>query len=508
MFISPLREKQIRQQDEDRSFDEGAAAVLQYIASGLPKEAFQKIDGKGRLKTKLQGCISRNFRTLYDRYASEANAAGGNEGRADTSIEKTGESKTNIFQAVYDDISLDNGLSEKYLINALGDPLGIGRSGTDELVSYTDSLLRKKTDTGVLPSFAIVKSAFKDNARKPETVTDLHHVINIFGSDLFTPAFRYRIIAGYLVHNIILKHIVNAVDGEIKSDDSADGSVAGGSVAGGSVAVGSVAVGGKIPDILDGFEIDPASIDLNIPLDVDKMCLNAFKSAVDLLMTKLSDANMDCEYIDYRMNDHEAVIREYEETEAAKLPDENFGIKFRCLTETGLLEDRRSYDSQFGCLKAKIKHLGDIIEVIYRDSKSIFRVNDFEDLAKKNEGRIKKLIKDGTGDTPCEYAEENGSRDKGKERKQMAVQLLRMRERVESMNGLYPVERRIMEERLSLLEGEFSRFDVLINPHQLRPGMVLDICVTSIKRKKTTLNSMAKVLMFFLDDLNPSLGNR
>ena len=55
-----------------------------------------------------------------------------------------------------------------------------------------------------------------------------------------------------------------------------------------------------------------------------------------------------------------------------------------------------------------------------------------------------------------------------------------------------------MEERLSLLETEFTRLDNITDPSQLRPGLVIDLDITSIKRKKTTLDAMAAVLKEFL----------
>ena len=63
---------------------------------------------------------------------------------------------------------------------------------------------------------------------------------------------------------------------------------------------------------------------------------------------------------------------------------------------------------------------------------------------------------------------------------------------------LYPIERRVMEDRLSFLEKEYFRFEYMINPYHLNPGILLDVDITSIKRKKATLDSMANVLNEFL----------
>lgn len=44
----------------------------------------------------------------------------------------------------------------------------------------------------------------------------------------------------------------------------------------------------------------------------------------------------------------------------------------------------------------------------------------------------------------------------------------------------------------------FEEFDYLINPYHVQPGLVLDVDISSIKRKKFTLSGMANVLNEFL----------
>jgi hypothetical protein len=55
-----------------------------------------------------------------------------------------------------------------------------------------------------------------------------------------------------------------------------------------------------------------------------------------------------------------------------------------------------------------------------------------------------------------------------------------------------------MEDRLGFLEREYYRFDYMINPYHIQPGLLLDVDITSIKRKKATLDAMANVLNEFL----------
>jgi hypothetical protein len=74
-----------------------------------------------------------------------------------------------------------------------------------------------------------------------------------------------------------------------------------------------------------------------------------------------------------------------------------------------------------------------------------------------------------------------------------------MQGKMQDMYGFrYPIQRRVMEDRLSFLEKEFNKFDYMINPYHIQPGLLLDVDITSIKRKKATLDGMANVLNEFL----------
>jgi hypothetical protein len=74
-----------------------------------------------------------------------------------------------------------------------------------------------------------------------------------------------------------------------------------------------------------------------------------------------------------------------------------------------------------------------------------------------------------------------------------------MKDKLKTMYGYqYPIQRRVMEERLTFLEKEFNKFDYMLNPYHIQPGLLLDVDITSIKRKKATLDGMANVLNEFL----------
>jgi hypothetical protein len=85
------------------------------------------------------------------------------------------------------------------------------------------------------------------------------------------------------------------------------------------------------------------------------------------------------------------------------------------------------------------------------------------------------------------------------EKDKVKNRLILMKDKLKSMYSYqYPIQRRVVEERLTFLQKEFDRFDYIINPYHIQPGLLLDVDICSIKRKKATLDGMANVLNEFL----------
>ena len=58
--------------------------------------------------------------------------------------------------------------------------------------------------------------------------------------------------------------------------------------------------------------------------------------------------------------------------------------------------------------------------------------------------------------------------------------------------------RQILDARLNFLQEQFEEFMNQINPYHVQPGLLLDIDIISIKKKKTTMMNMANVINEFL----------
>ena len=70
---------------------------------------------------------------------------------------------------------------------------------------------------------------------------------------------------------------------------------------------------------------------------------------------------------------------------------------------------------------------------------------------------------------------------------------------LQKMHGFQnPIERVILDERINFMTKRFNEFTYRVNPHHIQPGLILDIDITTIKRKQYMLKGMANVLNEFL----------
>jgi hypothetical protein len=224
---------------------------------------------------------------------------------------------------------------------------------------------------------------------------------------------------------------------------------------------------------------------------------------------------MGYQYIENLKNAREMILREYEDTDPDNLPDERYQIRMKYYDNAQLLEERKAYDAQIKSFEVEVQHLWDVLEMVYVDSKFMKGVQDFADLARKQRNKIKRRIKAITGDPLYEDMEktwdeitfiraadtdvERMNRTYVFEKDKVKRRVILMKDKIQKMYGYrYPIQRRVMDERLEYLEAEFNKFDYMINPYHIQPGLLLDVDITSIKRKKATLDGMANVLNEFL----------
>jgi len=539
--------------------EEETNKVIHHLTARLPKDVLERLDVMGGLKEKLYNYFNQNFQNMFNRYmvTSEDEMVKKIRNYIDKEETKvmtryTPKEIADLLDAVGGADKFNSGEIEKSVVNMYGHLQGHIQRGVNELESKTNSILRQKTDTGAFVrgenAYSIVKCAFKDNQVKPKTVTDVKLSVNILDSELISPIFHYQVTVEYLVKDLITKHIIDNID-KLVEDIKDERLVAGHEELTDTEVIFTKL--GKVENFTDDkkedpkakrynyiakalmdritdlrAEIDPDAFDsLNVRenikkiIDIENIRNRGFNTAINSITAILDTSRMGYQYIENLKNGREVLIREYEDTDVNNLPDERYQIKMRYFDNAQLYEDRKAYDVQLKSFETEVQHLWDILEVIYQDKKGSSAVEDFDDLAKKKKARIQKLIKEKSGEPmyediakvwdeisfvkPVETEVEKSNRTYVFEKNKLRVMIIRMRDRMAKMyDFLYPIQRRVMEERLAWLEKEYFRFDYMINPYHLQPGVLLDVDITSIKRKKYTLDAMANVLNEFLSGVS------
>jgi len=551
---SLAQEYRDQQSEVNQLLEEETNKVIHHLTAKLPKDVLERLDVMGGLKEKLYNYFNQNFQNMFNRYmvTSEDEMVKKVRNFIDKEETKvlaryTSKEIADLLDAVGGADKFNTGEIEKSIVNMYGHLQGHVQRGVNELETHTNSILRQKTDTGAFVrgenAYSIVKCAFKDNLLKPKTVSDVKLSVNILDSELISPIFHYQVTVEYLVKDLLSKHLVDSIDHAIErvKDERIDQGLE--ELSDSEIIFNKI---GHVPDYTDDdadnpkskryavvakvlmdrindlrAEIDPESFDqMNVRenikkiVDIENIRNRGFNTAINSITSILDTSKMGYQYIENLKNAREVIIREYEDTDVAHLPDERYQIKLRYFDNAQLLEDRKAYDVQIKSFETEIQHLWDTLEVIYQDSKAWGKVHDFDDLAAKKKARIKK-VKDKTGDPMYEDIDkvwdevtfvktvetevEKSNRTFVYEKDKIRAKIILMRNKMKKMyDYLYPIERRVMEDRLAFLEREYFRYEYMINPYHLQPGILLDVDITSIKRKKATLDAMANVLNEFL----------
>ncbi len=550
-----------RQKDEfEQVIREETENILNVIQTKLPKEVLEKLDVMGGLKEKLYNYFNQNYQNMFNRYIVTAEDEMVKKIR--NFIDKE-ESKTlaryspKEIAEMLDQIAgadkFNTGEIEKSIVNMYGHLHGHIQRGLNDLENETNSLLRQKTDVGAFirgeNAYSVVKCAFKDNLTKPKTVTDVKLSVNILDSELISPIFQYQATVEYIIKDQISRTIINFIEKEVEAlqeqlvdegkeelqdtellfekmkrvpnytDDDVEN----------EKSKRYTFLAKNLMDKIEGLraEIDPKEFDpLNIRenlkkiVDLENIRNRGFNTAVNSLTSILDTSKMGYQYIENLKNARELIIREYEDVNEVNLPDERYIIRLKYYDAEQLQKEQAAYDKQMESFKNEIQHLWDVVEAIYQGSKSSFKVNDFEDLSRKVAGRIRrdKSKKESTeplyeeiekvwNEITLIKAEETDverlNRTYLYEKNLYKKMLAKCREKIKIIYGYQnPQTRVILDQRVDFLEKEFEAFDYLINPYHIQPGLLLDINITSIKRKKYTLMQMANVLNEFLHGIS------
>jgi len=552
---SLAQEGRDQQREVNQLLEEETNKVLHHLNAKLPKEVLERLDVMGGVKEKLYNYFNQNYQNMFNRFMVSTEDEMVKKVRNFIDKEEmkglaryTPKEIAELLDQVGGADKFNTGEVEKSMVNMFGHLQGHIQRGINELENLTNALLRQKTDVGAFirgeNAYSVVKCAFKDNIYKPKSVTDVKLSVNILDSELISPIFHYQVTVEYLIKDLISKHLVDQIDKEI--DKVKDRLVDAGKEEMGDTEIIFEKMN-HVKDFTDDetenpkskrysiiakdlmerisnlrAEIDPSTFDqLNVRenlkkiIDIENIRNRGYNTAVNSITSILDTSKMGYQYIENLKNARLLFIREYEDTNAAVLPDERYQIRLQYYDNAQLIEERKAYDVQLKSFETEVAHLWDVLDMKYEDSKFLKRITDFNDLAKIYKGKIRSRIKARSGEPlyediekvwdeisfvkPAETDVEKMNRTFLFEKDKLRKRLILMAEKLKSMYTYqYPIERRVMEERLSFLQKEFDKFDYMINPYHIQPGLLLDVDICSIKRKKATLDGMANVLNEFL----------
>jgi len=552
---SLAQEGRDQQREVNQLLEEETNKVLHHINARLPKEVLERLDVMGGLKEKLYNYFNQNYQNMFNRFMVTTEDEMVKKVRNFIDKEEmkslsryTPKEISELLDQVGGADKFNTGEVEKSMVNMFGHLQGHIQRGVNELENLTNALLRQKTDVGAFirgeNAYSVVKCSFKDDGYKPKTVTNVKLSVNILDSELISPIFHYQVTVEYLIKDLISKHIMDQIDKEIEKlkDRLVDS---------GKEELSDTEIifekMNRIRDFTDDdtenpkskrysiiakdlmerisnlrAEIDPATFDqLNIRenlkkiVDIENIRNRGYNTAVNSITSILDVSKMGYQYIENLKNARELILREYEDTDVAHLPDERYQLRLQYYDNAQLIEERKAYDVQARSFETEVQHLWDVLEMMYEDSKFLKRITDFDDLAKIYKRKIRTKIKAKTGEPlyediskvwdeisfvkPAETEVEKMNRTYLYEKDKVKSRLILMSNKLKTMYSYqYPIQRRVVEERLVFLQKEFDRFDYMINPYHIQPGLLLDVDICSIKRKKATLDGMANVLNEFL----------
>ena len=550
----------LNQEGRDQKFEyrqiveEEVENILKDIQVKLPSEVLEKLDIMGGLKEKLYNYYNQNFQNMFNRYivTTEDEMVKKIRNYVDKEETKvlaryTPKEIAEMLDQIGGADKFNTGEVEKSIVNMYGHLQGHIQRGLNDLENETNALLRQKTDVGAFirgeNAYSIIKCAFKDDVSKPKVVTNVKLSVNILDSELISPIFQYQSTVEFLIKDQIARTIIALIEREIEQfqdelvdqgrEELSDGEVMFEKMkrvpnytddeAEDESSKRYTFLAKNLMDKIEGLraeidarEFDPLNIRENLKkiVDMENIRNRGFNTAINSLTSILDTSKMGYQYIENLKNARELIIREYEDTDVTRLPDERYQIRLKYYDSEQLEREREAYDKQMEAFKNEILHAYDVIDAVYARGKGNFKISDFDDLARQVRGTIRKQ-KEATGEPLYEDIQRTWNEivrikaeDTDVERlnqtylfeKALYKKLLRRAsDKVQTIFGFQnPQNRVILDQRIGFLEREFEEFDYLINPYHVQPGLILDIDISSIKRKKFTLNGMANVLNEFL----------
>ena len=553
--------------------DEEVDKILNHIQSKLPPEVLEDISVQGNVKSYLHSYFNQSMQNMLNRYLTTAEDEMGKKVR--DLIDKDEHANLNRYTPREIAMLLNNVGGpelfnteevEKSMVNIMGHLQGHTQRGVYEFEAVSNALLMQRSDVGGFisgeNSYAVIKASFRDHFDKPEEVVDVKLAINVLDSELISPVVMHQTVTEHLIKDVIASHITALIDREISEINQQL------KLEGRSELSGGEAIFEKIKavenytddddagensrryrllpkhfldrmanlsaeiDTMDS-EYDPLSVRHGILklLDDNHIRTRGWYTAINSITAILDTSRMGYQHIENYKHARRMVIREYEETDVARLPDERYEIGLRYYDARQIREDKAAYTAQLSEFQREIMRLWDIVDEMYKEEKARHGRRDWDDVVSATIDRSAP----GKRSSWFSTVAEEGEGEEKEERVWNEITLVQRKlTTLEEMNQTYefmvhefnerfrilhtrleeifemrfPTHRLIIEQRLRFLESEFIRFSSQINPYHVQPGLLMELTLTSIKRKKITIQGMTNVLNEFLGGISKGFADR
>jgi hypothetical protein len=532
--------------------EETTDKVLNNILSKLPEDVLAKLDVMGGLKEKLYNYINQTYVNMFNRYTVTMEDEFIKKIRDFVDKEEakglaryTPRELVELLDKIGGADKFNTGEIEKSMINMYGHLQGHIQRGMNDLENETNSILRQKTDVGAFVrgenAYSILKCIFQDNELRPKYVYDVKLSINILDSELISPIYHYQVTVDSLLKDAIQKHIHDLIDRQIQmlKEELVDQGKS--ELSGAEEMFEKVKrienytdddkedeksrrytiLAKKFLDKIEGLraeidveEYDPLNIRENIKhiVDSENIRNRGYNTAINAITSILDTSKLGYQVCNNMKNARVCQIREYEETDRTILPDERYGMRLAYYDQNQLREEKKEYDRQMEAFTREILRIWDVIHAHYESKKRFRSLKDFDDLANRlmsKEWRRRKKDEEADPNHVLwnevgEMYNENSFVEKNNRTYEdrtvnLKNKLNYMRDLLQTMHGYQnPIERVVLDERLSFMEKRFNEFTYRVNPHHIQPGLILDVDITTIKRKQYMLKGMANVLNEFL----------
>ncbi|MBP7583610.1 MAG: cytochrome C oxidase subunit II [Spirochaetes bacterium] len=542
--------------------DETTDKVLNHVETHLPVEVLEKLHIMGGLKEKLYNYINQTYVNMFNRYTVTVEDEFIKKIRDFVDKEEvrtlaryTPREVVELLEKIGGTDKFHTGEIEKAMVNMFGHLHGHIQRGMNDLENETNSILRQKTDVGAFVrgenAYAILKCIFKDNELRPKYVYDVKLSINILDSELISPIYHYQVTVESLLKDAIQKHIHDLIDRQIQmlKDDLVD--------QGKSELSGAEEMFEKIKRIdnftdddtedekskrytilakrfmdkieglraeIDVEEYDPLNIRENIKhvIDTENIRNRGYNTAVNAITSILDTSKLGYQVCDNMKNARVCKIREYEEMDHNILPDERYAMRLAYYDQNQLREEKKEFDRQMEAFTREILKVWDVTHAYYESKKRFRAIRDFDDLAnrvmskewkrqrKEEEQDPQHVLWNEIGELYNEesFVEKN-NRTYEDRQANLKNKLKYCSDLLQKMHGYQnPVERVVLDERISFVSRRFNEFTYKVNPHHIQPGLILDVDITTIKRKQYMLKNMANVLNEFLYGVSKGFADR